>query len=97
MSEQTTHKSDKRAGRSPSGAHARNLTRRILLGTGALLGLAALAHPTDHAYAWSSWTNTTSPVLKKLGMGDCIHEDLVQIAYARTLRTTRETPRPIRC
>ena len=63
-----------------------NLSRRSLLGAGALLGLAAIAHPTDRAFAWSSWTNATSGALKKIGMGDCVHEDLVQISYARLVR-----------
>ena len=62
------------------------LTRRGFLGAGALAGLAAMAWPAERAWAWSSWTNATSEQLKKYGMGDCIHEDLVQIAYARAVR-----------
>ena len=73
--------------RRPSGSvFGRSLSRRSLLGAGALLSLAAIAHPTEHAYAWSSWTNATSAALKNIGMGDCVHEDLVQISYARLLR-----------
>ncbi|MBP3884364.1 MAG: hypothetical protein J6D54_05440 [Olsenella sp.] len=68
-------------------ARGRNLSRRGFLGAGVLAGLAALTFPTEHAYAWSSWTNATSPVLKNIGMGDCVHEDLVQISYARMLRS----------
>ncbi|MBQ9001032.1 MAG: hypothetical protein IJ087_04185, partial [Eggerthellaceae bacterium] len=45
-----------------------------------------MAHPTERAFAWSSWTNATSGMLKKIGMGDCVHEDLVQISYARIVR-----------
>lgn len=63
-----------------------NVSRRSLLGAGAMLGLAALMQPTERAFAWASWTNITSPLLKDIGMGDCVHEDLVQIAYARMLR-----------
>jgi len=63
-----------------------NLSRRSLLGAGALLGLAAITHPAERAFAWSSWTNATSPILKGIGMGDCVHEDLVQISYARMVR-----------
>ncbi len=63
-----------------------NVSRRSLLGAGALLGLAAMTQPAGSALAWSSWTNATSSVLKKIGMGDCVHEDLVQISYARMLR-----------
>lgn len=72
--------------RTPDCASARNLSRRGFLGAGAFLGLAAMALPAERAFAWSSWTNATSPVLKGVGMGDCIHEDLVQISYARMLR-----------
>ena len=71
-----------RAGSSP----AWGITRRSLIGAGALLGMAALMQPVEHAFAWSSWTNATSSALKHLGMGDCVHEDLVQVAYARMLR-----------
>ena len=63
-----------------------SLSRRSLLGAGALLGLAAITLPAERAFAWSSWTNATSELLKDLGMGDCVHEDLVQISYARMLR-----------
>lgn len=63
-----------------------SLSRRSLLSAGAILGFAALTHPTENAFAWSSWTNATSPILKKIGMGDCVHEDLVQISYARVIR-----------
>ncbi len=74
----------------------RSFSRRTLLGAGALLGLGAMTLPAERAHAWSSWTNATSPILKKIGMGDCVHEDLVQIAYARVVRkyandTTRNT------
>ena len=62
------------------------LTRRGLLGAGALAALASLAAPTP-ALAWSSWTNAASDALKKTGMGDCVHEDMVQIAYARMVRS----------
>lgn len=71
---------------STNGALSWNVSRRSLLGAGAMLGLAALMQPTERAYAWASWTNITSPLLKNIGMGDCVHEDLVQIAYARMLR-----------
>ena len=63
-----------------------SLSRRGLFGAGALLGLVATTRPTESALAWSSWTNATSPFLKKIGMGDCVHEDIVQIAYARVVR-----------
>ena len=63
------------------------MTRRTLLSAGAILGLAAITQPTERAFAWSSWTNATSGALKKIGMGDCVHEDLVQISYARMLRS----------
>ena len=63
-----------------------NLSRRSMLSAGALLGMAAIMHPTEEAFAWSSWTNATSPILKEIGMGDCVHEDLVQISYARVLQ-----------
>ena len=68
-----------------SGALGWNLSRRGLLGAGALLGLAATMRPAERAFAWSSWTNATSPALKSIGMGDCVHEDLVQISYARVV------------
>lgn len=64
----------------------RSFSRRTLFGAGALLGLGAVTLPSERAYAWSSWTNATSSVLKKIGMGDCVHEDLVQISYARVVR-----------
>ena len=62
------------------------MTRRNLFRASALLGFAALTLPARQALAWSSWTNMTSPILKGMGMGDCVHEDLVQIAYARAVR-----------
>ena len=71
-----------------------NLSRRSLLGAGAILGFAALTHPTEHAFAWSSWTNATSSILKNIGMGDCVHEDLVQISYARVLRNHAKDTTP---
>jgi len=45
MSEKTKHKRSEKAYGAPAGAPLRGLTRRSLLGTGTLLGLAALAHP----------------------------------------------------
>ena len=63
-----------------------NLTRRGLFGAGALMGLASLALQSKPAFAWSSWTNASAPVLYSMHMGDCLHEDLTQIAYARVLR-----------
>ena len=80
----------KRTSRSANDNTRRNLTRRSLFGTlgaGALVGLASTIFPSRDALAWSSWTNATSGVLKKYGMGDCVHEDLVQIAYARMVRS----------
>ena len=67
-----------------------NLSRRGLFGATALLGLAATTRPAERALAWSSWTNATSSFLKKIGMGDCVHEDLVQIAYARMVRNHKD-------
>lgn len=67
-------------------ALGRSMSRRTLIGAGALLGLSAIALPTERAFAWSSWTNATSDMLKSTGMGDCMHEDMVQISYARLLR-----------
>ena len=86
----------KRAKRSENGLLGRSLSRRSLFGAGALVGLAAMIAPSQEAFAWSSWTNATSGALKQYGMGDCIHEDLVQIAYARMVRnhandTTRDS------
>lgn len=78
--------SDENARLSPYGVREWSLSRRSLLGAGALLGLAAITLPTERAFAWSSWTNATSELLKDIGMGDCLHEDLVQISYARMLR-----------
>lgn len=69
-----------------AGAPGWGISRRSLIGAGALLGMAALMQPSERAFAWSSWTNATSSALKHLGMGDCVHEDLVQVAYARVLR-----------
>ena len=74
------------AQRRVSSTPAWGITRRSLIGAGALLGMAALLQPVDRAFAWSSWTNATSPTLKRIGMGDCVHEDIVQISYARVLR-----------
>lgn len=76
----------RRTKRSESGPLGRSLSRRSLFGAGALVGLAAMIAPCQEALAWSSWTNATSPALKSYGMGDCVHEDLVQIAYARMIR-----------
>ena len=86
----------KRAKRSENGLFGGSLSRRSLFGAGALMGLAAMIAPSKRALAWSSWTNATSGALKQYGMGDCIHEDLVQIAYARMVRnhandTTRDS------
>ena len=72
------------------------LSRRGFLRAGLLTGLAALGFRPQSAFAWSSWTNASSEALKGLGMGDCVHEDLVQIAYARLVRrhqneTTKNT------
>ena len=78
----------KASGREGEGSR-HTLTRRGFLGAGALAGLAAMAWPAERAWAWSSWTNATSEQLKKYGMGDCIHEDLVQIAYARLISSHR--------
>ena len=61
------------------------ITRRNFLWGSALLGLGASMLPVRDAFAWSSWTNVTSGMLKSTGMGDCIHEDIVQISYARML------------
>ena len=86
MSQRTKHTSDGRKSSRPSGHVLNpNLTRRGLFAAAGLAGLAATT-PVP-ALAWSSWTNATSPVLKKIGMGDCVHEDLVQIAYARMVRS----------
>ena len=79
-------KNDRMARRSTNGTFGPNMTRRGLLGTGLLIGLGTLAQPSREALAWSSWWNASSPVLKNMGMGDCIHEDLVQISYARLIR-----------
>ena len=68
------------------------LSRRNLFRAGALLGLATMAYPGRQAHAWSSWTNATSPILKNIGLGDCVHEDLVQISYARMLRSHAGDP-----
>jgi hypothetical protein len=79
----------RKARRSTDGAFGYSLSRRSFLGAGALMGLAAMAMPTERAWAWSSWTNATSGMLKSYGMGDCVHEDLVQISYARLVRNHR--------
>lgn len=71
-----------------------SISRRSLLSAGAILGFAALTLPTERAFAWSSWTNATSSVLKRIGMGDCVHEDLVQISYARVLRNHANDTEP---
>jgi hypothetical protein len=76
------------------GILRRSISRRSLLSAGAILGFAALTHPTEHAFAWSSWTNATSSILKNIGMGDCVHEDLVQISYARVLRNHAKDTTP---
>jgi len=86
MSDNTKKREETAARRLPSDSSEWNLSRRSLLSAGAILGFAAMTHPTEQALAWSSWTNATSPVLKNIGMGDCVHEDLVQISYARVVR-----------
>ncbi|HAM16886.1 MAG TPA: hypothetical protein DCP91_13750, partial [Eggerthellaceae bacterium] len=78
--------SDRSESKPKDGARRWSLSRRSLIGAAAIAGLAASARPAERAFAWSSWTNATSGMLKKIGMGDCVHEDLVQISYARVVR-----------
>jgi len=86
MSSNASSFEDGKMAQSAGSAQGWSVSRRSLLSAGAILGLAAMTHPTGSAFAWSSWTNASSPMLKKIGMGDCVHEDLVQISYARMLR-----------
>ena len=86
MSSNANSFEDGKMAQSAGSAQGWSVSRRSLLSAGAILGLAAMTHPTGSAFAWSSWTNASSPMLKKIGMGDCVHEDLVQISYARMLR-----------
>lgn len=76
---------DKRNARSKRSALGPAITRRNFLRGSALFGLGASMLPVRDAFAWSSWTNVTSGMLESTGMGDCIHEDIVQISYARML------------
>ena len=73
--------------KSKTTARGPRMSRRAFIGLGAFAGLGALVLPAQRAEAWSSWTNVTSALLKNIGMGDCMHEDIVQIAYARVVRT----------
>jgi hypothetical protein len=80
-----------RGGRRPSADRPKGaalgptITRRGLFHAAALAGLGIATLPARDALAWSSWTNVSSTFLKSIGMGDCVHEDLVQISYARAL------------
>lgn len=66
------------------------LSRRSFFETLALAGLGIAALPARDAMAWGSWSKGTSEVLKSMSLGDCLHEDITQIAYGSVVAVHKE-------